>query len=88
LQRQENALNNIVIKRCPVFSSINRRAQELAIALKKDLGLDASIKDEKRGEFSVLAGGIPVIHRICYWLPSVGEVEAAIWNAIPTKIGM
>jgi hypothetical protein len=81
-------MSNIVIKRCPVCESIGSRAQEVAAALKNDLGLDTHTKDGTNGEFSVLAGGVPVIQRTGEWLPSVDEVEAAVWNATPTRMGL
>jgi hypothetical protein len=81
-------MSNIVIKRCPTCSSISSLAQEVAIALKNDLGLNAHIIDGVNGEFSVLAGGVPVIQRTGEWLPSIDEVEAAVCNAAPTRMGV
>ncbi len=80
-------MSNIIIKRCPVCESIGSRAQEIAAALKSHLGMNVHIKDGANGEFSVLAGGVPVIQRTGEGLPSVDEVEAAVCNATPTRIG-
>jgi predicted Rdx family selenoprotein len=77
---------NIAITRCPVCSSIRSRSQEVATALKTDLGLNSRIEDGVEGEFTVYVDRVPVIQRTRETLPSIDEVEAAVRNAIPVSV--
>ena len=79
-------MSHIAIKRCPDCTPIRSWAQEVAAALKSDLGLNARVEDGVEGEFAVYVDSVPVIQRNVDTLPSVDEVEAAVRNAIPAVV--
>lgn len=76
-------MSQVTIKRCPTCPAIRNHTPGVADAI-RGLGLDPRVEDGVEGEFAVLVDGVPVIQRNGETLPTAGEVEAAVENAVPT----
>lgn len=76
-------MSQVTIKRCPVCQVIRDHTPSVVDAI-NGLGIDPRVEDGVAGEFAVLVDGVPVIQRNGETLPTPGEIEAAVENAVPT----
>jgi hypothetical protein len=84
--RKENAVANVIIKRCPVCPTIKSQAIGIAMNVEQEMGIPVVTEDGEKGELSVFVDGVPVIQRTGDDLPTTDEVEAAVKNALPAAV--
>ncbi|HVJ80854.1 MAG TPA: hypothetical protein VNC50_07260 [Planctomycetia bacterium] len=75
-------MRRITIKRCPECSRIGARADEIAAELREEMALDVDVIDGRKGEFTVLVDGDPVVRKQGD-PPSIEDALDAVRNAQP-----
>ena len=75
-------MKNVEIRYCKVWASFLPRAARVAELIKKELGINAELKEGDRGEFSVLVNDKVVAKKGMLFFPKDRKVLTAVRQAL------